>query len=194
MKKNNKKVANVQVANVQVAIEKQDNSFYKHVLANVDMFNNEQVDTRLEKVLTVNNANVNKIDVMSSSRIAFFKQAVNQLMSFNELARYDYRFYAQTNDRSKTQTLEKYECKQKACSKKDNTTKSFCQHCLTSKCENVQLSVSYSRKRTHKQLNDVCKLKTSQVVFNKHNLTITTSKQYEVAINNLLINSKKVSE
>lgn len=147
MKKNNlKKTVNVSSVNVNdINLTKFSCAMHEENVIN---------DKQLDKLLVVNQAKAVQIDYMSMSRVAFFRIAVKQFMLFNELARIDYRFYRDTNDRSKSQ--------------KENKHSDL---------------LAYSRKRTHKQLNDVVKESFAQKLFSQHNLQVNTSKEYELQVN-----------
>ena len=91
-----------------------------------DYFNNEVVS----KVVTVDMSRLSEIDYMSMSRVAFFRIAVKKDYSFNQLVQVDYKFYRDTNDRSKSRKQDK----------KDDL-------------------LAYSKQRCAKQLRDVLKEK-----------------------------------
>lgn len=62
-----------------------------------------------EKVVTINNALLQKVDVLVSSRIAYFRKAIKLDMSYEKLVRLDVVFYSKTNDRSKSRREDKKE-------------------------------------------------------------------------------------
>jgi hypothetical protein len=115
---------------------------------NCNMFESNEVN---DSVVTIDNSRINQVDVMKMSRIDFFRKLVLANVTFNTLAIYDYRFYNNTNDRSKSRKQDKQED-----------------------------LLSYSRMRTRKQLADVLKEK-NIVAFlcNKYNVkTYLTVNQY----------------
>ena len=148
MKKTNNAIKTV----VNNAVNVQDVNTSKYACK---MFQDNYVDAIVNRVITIDNSRIEKVDVMSSSRIDFFRKLVLLDTNFNLIAVYDYRYYENNSDRSKSKKLEKYECKYKTCTKDCN--RSYCMSCITENCENLKLSVKYVRERTAKQLRDVIK-------------------------------------
>jgi hypothetical protein len=134
----------------------------------VDFFNNVK---EVNHVVSVDMSRLQQIDVMRLAFIDVVKSLVRRNIKFTLMSRYVYDFYTKTNDRSKSQKLNKYTCKHDKCNK--DASKKFDISCLS--CENCIISMSYAIERTEKQLRDVLKLTEFTNKFNKI-LTVTEYK------------------
>jgi hypothetical protein len=80
-----------------------DNSYYHQALSHSELFNNVQTPT----VLTIDNLKLQKVDVMKSSLGDVIRKLVRQLQPYHVIRLHVHRFYANTNDRSKTRRPDK---------------------------------------------------------------------------------------
>lgn len=141
-KQNNVKKAEV---NHNVNVNEVNATQYK-----CDMFESNEVN----RIVTVDVSKAIRIDYMNMSRIDMFRKAVRMLMSYDELARLDYRFYRDTNDRAKSRKSDKQDDLMKYC----------------------------ASNRTSKQLRDVLKEEDIISFFTSHNLTINTVTEYKTKV------------
>jgi len=165
MKKNQKVNVNVQEVNAVNVQEVNKTQFA------CNMFDDNYVDAVINRVITIDNSRIEKVNVMTSSRIDFFRKLVMLDTSFNIIAIYDYRYYENNSDRSKSKKLDKYECKYKTCTK--DAQRCYSMKCQDEHCSNLKLAVKYVRERTAKQLRDVIKddLKCKSYLNKKYNKT-----------------------
>lgn len=115
--------------------------------ANVEFFANIR---EVDKVVAIDLSKAVKVDYMRMSRVEMFRKLVRLGTTFEQIALHDYRFYRDTNDRSKS--------------------------CKEEKQEDL---MKYATKRTAKQLRDVLKESPIQSFFKERNLDIKTVSDYK---------------